>query len=117
MSKLVVVESPYKANTKEELERNVEYARKCMEDCFNRGEYPFASHLIYTQEGITDDNISEERTLGINAGLACGQFAEKTVVYLDLGFTEGMKQGIERAKKENRPFEYRRLIDLTGKFG
>ena len=53
MGKLVILESPYAG----EVEKNLDYARKCMKDCFLRGEYPFASHLLYTQNSILDDAI------------------------------------------------------------
>ena len=96
MNNLVIIETPYAGD----IEKNLKYARLCMRDCFMRGEFPFASHLLYTQEGILDDTIPEERKLGINAGLTWGRFASKTVVYTDLGITEGMNQGIERAEEE-----------------
>ena len=102
---LVLLESPFAGD----VEKNLKYARKCMRDCFMRGEFPFASHLLYTQEGILDDDLPNERNLGINAGLYWGKFASKTVVYTDLGITEGMKQGIGRAKKEGRLVEMRKL--------
>jgi len=103
--RLVILESPFAGN----IEKNIKYARKCMRDCFFRGEFPFASHLLYTQEGILDDNLPKERKLGINAGLTWGKFAEVTAVYTDLGITEGMKQGIERAEKEGRKIELRKI--------
>ena len=109
MSKLVVVESPYAGKTDEEIEKNISYARACMRDCFLRGEYPFASHLLYTQPGILDDGNSKERKLGIEAGLEWVKVAEATVVYTDLGITEGMKQGINRAEEDGRVVEYRKL--------
>mgnify|MGYP001575260159 CR=1 FL=1 len=109
MPRLVVLESPYKGNTTEELERNIRYARDCMRDCFLKGDYPFASHLLYTQPGILDDNDNEERKLGIEAGLAWVTHAEATVVYTDLGISGGMKFGISRAEKEGRSIEYRTI--------
>jgi len=104
--KLVILESPYAGDIK----RNVNYARKCMSDCFKRGEAPFASHLLYTQDGVLDDNISEERILGINAGLQWGECAEMTVVYTDLGISRGMQYGIDNAIKANRRIEYRSIL-------
>jgi hypothetical protein len=103
--RLVILESPYSGN----IEFHVEYARRCMRDCFKRGEAPFASHLLYTQPGILQDEIPQERELGINAGLAWGSVAEATVVYQDLGISSGMKKGIERARAEGRPIEYRNI--------
>ena len=102
---LVLLESPYAGD----IDNNVAYARRCMHDCLQRGEAPFASHLLYTQSGVLLDEIPEERNLGIEAGLSWGKAAEKSVVYVDLGITTGMKRGIERAHAEGRPVEYRSL--------
>lgn len=67
----VVVESPYAGN----VERNLAYARACLHDCLLRGEAPIASHLLYTQPGVLDDDRPEERKLGIEAGLVWGALA------------------------------------------
>lgn len=101
----VIVESPFAGD----VERNIDYARACLHDCLKRGEAPFASHLLYTQPGVLDDNVPGERALGINAGFIWGLAAEATVVYTDLGISGGMKQGILQAQKEGRPVEYRKL--------
>ena len=106
---LVLVESPFAGDNDWELAKNIRYARACLHDCLMRGEYPFASHLLYTQTGVLKDKVSEERKLGIKAGLAWGKCAQKTVVYTDLGVTKGMTLGIARAKKANRPVEFRTL--------
>ena len=47
-NKFVIIESPFAGN----IRKNINYARKCMKDCLMKGEYPFASHLLYTQKGI-----------------------------------------------------------------
>jgi hypothetical protein len=60
---LVALETPYAGD----IEKNLRYARKCMHDCFKRGEAAYASHLLYTQPGVLDDNIPEERRLGMEA--------------------------------------------------
>ena len=91
----VIIEIPFAGDEK----RNKVYARACIKDCFRRGEAPFASHLLYTQDGILDDNIPEERELGIKSGFAWGIMAEATVVYIDYGITPGMQKGIEQAEK------------------
>lgn len=103
----VIIESPYAGD----VERNIKYARACMKDCFERGEAPFASHLLYTQDGILDDTIPNERALGIDAGLLWGAMADKTVLYTDLGISKGMEYGIANAEKHNRLVEYRTLKD------
>jgi hypothetical protein len=103
--KLVILESPFGGD----IEANVLYARQAVKDSLLRGEAPIATHLLYTQEGILDDSIPTERKFGIDAGLAWGKVADKTVVYIDRGISPGMEYGIQRAKDENRLIEYRSL--------
>lgn len=103
--KRVIIESPYAGD----VERNLRYARAAMKDCLNRGEAPYASHLLLTQDGILDDTVPEERELGITAGLVWGSAAEVTVVYTDLGYSKGMEYGIANAKKAGRQVEYRTI--------
>jgi hypothetical protein len=109
--KRVLVESPYGSPQQSIIVRNEFYARACLADAFARGEAPFASHLLYTQAAVLRDNDPAERRLGIAAGLLWGMCAELTAVYVDLGITSGMIQGITHAEKENRPIEYRCLSD------
>ena len=106
--KLVVLESPYAGD----IERNTKYAQLCMHDCLQRGEAPFASHLLYTQPNVLDDHIPEERKLGMEAGFAWGERAEVTVVYTDYGMSNGMKEGVKRAEAAGRPVEYRKLFHI-----
>jgi glutaredoxin len=101
--KLVILESPYAGN----IAYNTEYARECLKDSLNRGEAPIVSHLLYTQ--VLDDNIPEQRQLGIEAGLAWRKVAEKSVVYIDYGISKGMQYGINLAIKENITIEYRKI--------
>jgi hypothetical protein len=103
--KIVIVESPYAGD----VERNLRYVRAAMRDCLLRGEAPFASHALYTQPGVLDDNKPDERDMGIAAGLAIGAKADATVVYTDLGLSKGMILGIARAELEGRPIERRML--------
>lgn len=110
--KLVILESPFAAKTFIGRWLNRRYARACAKDCLNRGEAPFASHLLYTQKGILRDYVLAERKLGIEAGLAWGEKSVKTVVYVDRGVSPGMALGIENAKKHSRPIEYRKLNPL-----
>lgn len=102
---LVIIESPFAGD----VQANVLYARLAVRDSLLRGEAPIASHLLYTQEGILNDNIPSERQHGIDAGLAWGAVADKTVVYVDRGISQGMEYGIMRAKREGRPLEFRSL--------
>lgn len=101
----VVIESPYAGK----VETNLRYLRAAMADCLRRGEAPFASHGLYTQPGMLDDDKPDERKLGIEAGFAWRSVADATIVYADLGITPGMAAGIEHAERDGRTVEYRRL--------
>lgn len=102
---LVVIESPYAG----EVERNLAYARAAMRDSILRGEAPIASHLLYTQRGILDDNDPIERATGIEAGLVWSRHAEKAVFYIDLGWSGGMTAARSRHLDEGREIEERSL--------
>jgi hypothetical protein len=105
MKPLVIIESPFAGD----VEANIAYARKCVADAVHRGEAPLASHLLYTQ--LLDDNDPAQRALGIEAGLAWYRVADKCVVYMDRGVSEGMSTGIVRAIAHGVPVEERYLGD------
>ena len=106
---LVIIESPYAGD----VAANVNYARLCMRDSLNRGESPLASHLLYTQPGILDDDIPSERQLGIDAGLAWRKAAQFSVFYVDLGWSRGMLAAKEIYEREGFPFEIRALNEAA----
>jgi len=101
--KLVILESPFAGD----VEANIKYARKCVKDSLLRGESPIASHLLYTQEGILDDENPLERKMGIDAGLAWREVSHGSVVYADRGITSGMEYGIKRAEERGVSVEIR----------
>ncbi|MBI5152971.1 MAG: hypothetical protein HZA36_00695 [Parcubacteria group bacterium] len=80
-----------------------------MHDCLLHGEAPFASHLLYTQEGVLDDKIPEERMLGIEAGFAWKKRSDATVVYINRGMSKGMYLGVRKTVEFRQPIEYRVL--------
>lgn len=101
----VVIESPYAGD----VERNLTYLRRCMADCLARGEAPFASHALYTQPGVLDDHVPDQRRLGIAAGFAWWSAADAIVVYGDYDESVGMRAAIERALGHGRVVEYRKI--------
>ncbi|MDB5550826.1 MAG: hypothetical protein JWL86_810 [Rhizobium sp.] len=103
--KLVIIESPFAGD----VEANIAYARRCVRDSLSRGEAPIASHLLYTQPGVLNDDIPAERTWGIDAGLAWRAVAQASVVYTDHGISKGMEYGIAAATAAGVPVEYRKL--------
>jgi hypothetical protein len=112
----VVIESPYAGKDDDDAlyaavltARNLHYLRACMKHCFALGEVPYASHAIYTQPGVLDDRVPEERRKGMNGGFVWGAFAHKRVVYVDLGLSPGMHIGVDEACRIGQPVVYRRL--------
>lgn len=93
---LVIIESPYAQNWRgHSVDDHVAYARRALADSLSRGEAPIASHLLYTQPGVLDDLVPEQRALGIAAGLAWRRSADYAVFYADYGFSAGMLAAIE----------------------
>lgn len=94
--RLVVIESPYRNSSYAEQRQNVIYARQAMHDALTRDEAPFASHLLYTQEGVLNDKLDRDRKLGIGAGFAWGITAFNATdefavcFYTDRGWSTGM---------------------------
>lgn len=101
----VIIESPYAGD----VEANLTYLRACMRDCLMRNEAPFASHGLYTQAGVLDDDDHEQRQMGITAGFAWRSLAKKTVVYTDRGTSSGMRYGVAHAESMGHTVEYREL--------
>jgi hypothetical protein len=100
----VIVESPFAGGF-----GNVKYAREALRDCIDRGESPFASHLLYTQKGLLDDRLPDERRKGLDAAAGWLEVADYVAVYMDLGVTSGMVVGITRAVKMGKPIKLRWL--------
>lgn len=105
--RLVIIESPLAPKNGRTVEQNIAYAKRCMLDSLMRGEAPLVSHLLYPL--VLNDNILEERELGIEAGLAWCKRSDCTVVYEDYGISDGMRRGIARAIEAGRIVEHRSI--------
>lgn len=103
--RLVIIESPFAGD----VERNLRYVRACMRDCIRRGEAPFASHALYTQPGVLDDRDPGQRNLGIATGWEWMRRADCVVFYLDLGWSNGMRDGRQHARNIGLETELRWL--------
>jgi hypothetical protein len=103
--RLVIVESPYRANAYRTLEQHREYLRLALADCIRRNESPMASHHLYPE--ILNDDTPYERALGIRAGLAWGIHADLIAVYSQLGVSPGMAQAIGVYKDAGKVIEWR----------
>ena len=102
---IVILESPYAGDVL----ANLTYARACLRALLLRGDAPYASHLLYTQEGVLEDGKPEERTIGMHAGFVYYAVAAECAVCLDRGVSGGMRQGIQRAMRLGIPIRYYHL--------
>jgi len=107
--RLVIIESPFRANTESDVERNILYRQLCIRDSLFRGESPYASHQMLTQ-ALNDDDPGS-RDLGIRAGYAWWRAASLIAFYVDLGWSEGMRRAHERARTQNIKIEVRKVKD------
>lgn len=105
MTSCVIIESPYRGN--DGSFANVKYSRQCLRDSLDRGESPFASHLLYTQKGVLDDNVADERDKGIRAAEGWLEKADFVVIYADFGITLGMAKGIAKAARLGKTLKFR----------
>lgn len=103
----VIIESPYRGETREQKLKNKIYLQECINDSLRRGEAPFASHQMYTD--ALDDNVPNQRTWGVYAGYEWWDAANKIVFYVDYGWSTGMRWARERAKARGRQVEERRI--------
>lgn len=101
--RLVIIESPFSGDR----QRNEAYLKACIRDCLERGESPIASHVMYT--AVLDDNLPDERELGIKAGFAWWKAADRIVFYTDLGWSNGMRDAFDRAERRGDEWECRKL--------
>jgi hypothetical protein len=102
----VIIESPLGGP---EIEANLRYARLCLRDSLDRGEAPFASHLLYPQ--VLNDAAKKERRLGMSRALDWYECAEMVAVYMDRGITVGMRFGISYARQIGLARENRYIND------
>lgn len=112
MRHLVIIESPFAGD----VEGNTSYARAAVADSLSRGEAPLASHLLYTQPGILDDDEPSERRVGLAAGMAwyAAHSAEtpvRCVAYVDRGVSDGMLLGIRAAVLAGAEVVFRTLFE------
>jgi len=112
--KRVRIESPFKARGPRVAAVNLHYAKEAVRDSLERGEAPFASHLLYPQcrGARPDDEPADARGKGLSAGLAWYCEADLCAVYADHGVTPGMRMGIAAAVTEGLPVDVRFLCAL-----
>lgn len=92
----VFICSPLRGNTEEIVELNKSYCRSKCEEAVKLGFTPLAPHLYFTQ--FLDDNIENERDLGINMGLEWLRECDEIWV-CGPRISEGMQKEINYALK------------------
>ena len=100
---LVIIESPFSGD----VVRNKQYLTDAILDCIRKGENPYASHQMLT--GALDDTDAKQSSLGMQLGMQMYNYATKCVVYLDLGMSRGMGEGVETARQKGVPVVYRSI--------
>nr|CAI3971187.1 hypothetical protein ORM20_00138 [Ochrobactrum phage ORM_20] len=110
---IVQLESPFSPSNGYPVQFNIAYARRALRDSILRLETPFASHLLYTQDGVLDDDVPNERALGIQTGfrLLNQNVVSKSVIYVDYGISRGMIEGIREALDNNVRIEIRSILE------
>jgi len=92
-------------------EENLEYARLCLADSIDRGEVPFAPHLLYPQ--VLDDSDEEDRGTGMELAREWIDSCDLLVLYVDRGVSDGMVAEAEEANLLGIPVEHRNLWGRT----
>jgi len=91
-----IIESPYSGD----VDRNLAYLKACIQDCIKHKQSPYASHQMIAASGALDDFNPEERALGIKCGIVIYNRADYIAFYVDLGWSNGMKEAYEVAKEK-----------------
>jgi hypothetical protein len=98
--KKVYIASPLRGNEEENIKNAIEYSRYAIMEC---GVLPQTPHIFLTR--FLDDNVEEERALGIKAGMQLLEECDELWVFGDV-ISEGMQAEIARAQVLGIPIEY-----------
>lgn len=97
----VFVCSPYSGD----VESNVAMAKRFVLEEALCGNFPYAPHLYLPL--VLDDSKLEERSLGINVGIAFLEVCDAVHVYMLNGrISDGMRQEIKKAKELGKEIRY-----------
>lgn len=94
MSKRVFICSNYRATSQEQLDKNIQNAKDWSRRAILEGHLPYTPHLYFTT--FLDDEIEEERTLGIQSGLRWLEECDELWVCSET-LTDGMIKEIKHA--------------------
>lgn len=104
---LVIVESRYASKTADGLIRNWNYLKFAIADSISKGEVPFASHGFFTQ--MLNDRSPEARKLGLRLAIEYIRRADYMAIYLDYGWSRGMRLGARVATRFDIPVVERKI--------
>ena len=96
---MIYVCSPYRGDVAE----NIAFAKRCCLEVIRAGEVPFAPHIYFTQ--FLNDNIPQERELGITCGLEVLSLCNEIWFFGDK-ITDGMLAEIDYAKQHGIDIVY-----------
>jgi hypothetical protein len=102
-----IIETPYAGD----VQFNIDFARRCISHALHHGFAPLASHLLYTQPTILDDDDPEERELGITAGHRFYGPDVACLMFVDNGISSGMIEGLRAANRAGSAFGIYNLSD------
>ena len=103
MGNWVYVASPLRAETPEEVEKNLDFAKMASRYCALLGKIPFTPHLYFTQ--FLRDEVNAERLLGMKLGQCVLPDCDELWVCGDT-ISEGMRAEIVLANREDIPVHY-----------
>ena len=97
-AKLAYICSPYRGDVK----RNKEYAREITRIAITHGFIPVTPHLYFTE--ALDDNVPEERELGLAAGIELLKRCDFIIIGEKYGVSEGMSNELHTALENDVRF-------------
>ena len=97
IGKTAYICSPYRAETKEQFEKQMKYTKEMSRLAVMQGFDVIVPHLYYPQ--FLDDDKEEEREIGMNSALNLIMVCDVLIVCEKHGISSGMKTEIEFADK------------------
>jgi hypothetical protein len=112
---VAMIESPYSGD----IDRNIRYLALCSFDAgILHDECPYASHASMTQHPRSKNMFVSDydkkwdvftRDKAIHMSQRMRKRCDKTVFYIDLGWSNGMKEAIKYCEKNGLPYEERKI--------
>lgn len=100
MKKTIYIATPYRAETKEQFDKQLEYTKMIARDEVLKGNDVIVPHLYYPQ--FLDDNVDEERTLGMLSAKNLILVCDEVVVGIGFGISVGVQAEIAFAQEHNK---------------